>query len=62
MNGDAEPAGLTRREGERAVVCLGDPLDDRQAEADARVVAARALGAAKERLGKKKPSKDDQTT
>jgi len=32
-------------------VCLGDALDDRQAEADACVVGAHAFGAAKKRLG-----------
>jgi len=34
-------------------VCLGDALDDRQAEADACVVDAYAFGAAKKRLGKR---------
>jgi hypothetical protein len=34
-------------------VCLGDALDDRQAEADACVVGAYALGAALERLGER---------
>jgi hypothetical protein len=34
-------------------VCLGDALDDRQAEADACVVGAYAFGAAKKRLGKR---------
>ena len=40
-------------EGEGAVVCLGDALDDCQAEADTCVVGAYALGAAKKRLGKR---------
>ena len=34
-------------------MCLGDALDDRQAEADACVVDAYAFGAAKKRLGKR---------
>ena len=50
--------GLTRREtlkagaptGERAVVRLGDAVNDRQAKADPCVVGAYALGAALKRL------------
>lgn len=42
------PCGCARGEGECAVVCLGDGLDDGQAEADACVVGAHALGAALE--------------
>ena len=43
---DAEPAVGPRREGEGSVVCLRDALHDCQAEADACVVRAYALGAA----------------
>ena len=53
LHRDAEPAGGAGGEGEGPVVCLGDALDDRQAEADARVVGAYALGAALKRLGKR---------
>ena len=41
---DAEPASGPRGEGEGSVVCFGDALDDRQAEADACVVGAYAFG------------------
>jgi len=34
-------------------VCLGDGFDDRQSEADARVVGAYAFGAALERFGER---------
>jgi hypothetical protein len=50
MHRDQETAGGPRREGEGSVVRLGDALDDRQAEADAGVVAVDAFGAAPERL------------
>ena len=53
LHRDAEPAGGPGGEGEGSVVGLGDALDDRQAEADARVVGADALGAALERLGER---------
>src|SRR4029453_479542 len=39
--------------GEGSGGCLGDALDDCQAEADACVVGAYAFGAAKKRLGKR---------
>src|SRR5262245_62042628 len=48
-HGDAEAAGGARREREGPVVCLGDALDDGQAEADTCVVGAYALGATPER-------------
>jgi hypothetical protein len=48
----AEPAGGTRCESEGSVVCLGDALDDCQAEADACMVGAYAFGAALKRLDK----------
>src|SRR5262245_7980308 len=51
LHHDAEPPGGSGREGEVPVVCLGDALDDRQAEADARVVVAYTFAAALERLG-----------
>jgi hypothetical protein len=51
---DAEPAVGPRREGERSVVCLGDALDDREAEADARVVFVDALRAALKRPGQRR--------
>ena len=53
MHRDAEPAFVPRGEGERSVVCLGDALDNCEAEADACVVGAYAFGAAKKRLGKR---------
>jgi len=53
LHRDAETACGPGREGEGSVVCLGDALDDRQAEADTRVVGAYALGAAKKRLGER---------
>jgi hypothetical protein len=53
LHRNAEPAGGPGGEGEGSAVCLGDALDDRQAEADAPVVGAYALGAALKRLGKR---------
>src|SRR5687768_5731696 len=53
LHRDAEPPGGPRGEGEGSVVCLGDALDDCQAEADTRVVGAYAFGAAKKRLAKR---------
>src|SRR5215218_5351711 len=50
LHRDAEPAGGPRDEGEGSVVCLGDALDDRQAEADTGVVGGDAFGAAKKWL------------
>ena len=44
LHRDAEPAGGPGGEGEGSVVCLGDALDDRQAEADTCVVGADASG------------------
>ena len=52
MHRHAEPASGPGGEGEGSVVCLGDALDDCQAEADTCVVGAYAFGAAKKRLGK----------
>src|SRR6476659_11517274 len=52
LHRDAEPAGGPGFEGEGPVVCLGDALDDCQAEADTCVVGAYAL-AAEKRLGKR---------
>ena len=51
LHRDAEPTGGPGSEGEGPVVCLGDALDDRQAEADTCVVATCAFGAPLERLG-----------
>ena len=53
LHRDAEPPGGPGGEGEGPVVCLGDALDDRQAEADAGVVGADASAAALKRLGKR---------
>jgi hypothetical protein len=53
LHRDAEPPSGPRGEGEGPVVCLGDALDDRQAEADTCVVGAYAFGAALKRLGKR---------
>ncbi len=53
MHRDAEPAGGPGGEGEGSVVCLGDALDDCQAEAHPCVVGAYAFAAAKERFGKR---------
>jgi hypothetical protein len=53
LHPDAEPAFVPGGEGEGSVVCLGDALDDCQAEADACVVGAYAFGAAPKRLGKR---------
>src|SRR5688500_9186996 len=46
LHRDAQPARPPRCEGQGPVVGLGDALDDRQAEADARVVGADPSGAA----------------
>jgi hypothetical protein len=48
-----EPAGGPWCEGEGSVVCLGDAVDDCQAEADACVVGAYAFSTAKKRLDKR---------
>ena len=53
LHRDAEPPSGPGGEGEGSVVCLGDALDDRQAEADACVVGAYAFAAALKRLGKR---------
>jgi len=53
LHRDAEPAGGPGGEGEGSVVCLGDALDDGQAEADTCVVGAYAFGPALERLVKR---------
>ena len=53
LHPDAKPAAGPGGEGERPVVCLGDRLDDCQAEADTCLVGADAFGAAKERLGER---------
>lgn len=53
MHRDGEPAGGPGVEGEGAIVCLGDALDDGEDEADAGVVGAYAPGAALERLRKR---------
>src|SRR4051794_18355976 len=53
LHRDAEPAGGPGGEGEGSVVCSADALDDRQAEADTRVIGAYASGAALKRLGKR---------
>src|SRR5205807_3453993 len=50
---DAEPAAGARGEGEGSVVCLGDAVDDRQAEAETCVVGAYAFGATAKRLDKR---------
>ena len=50
LHRDTEPTGGTGGEGEGSVVRLHDALGDREAEADAGVIAANALGAALERL------------
>jgi hypothetical protein len=42
LHRDTKTASGPGSEGEGPVVCLGDALDDRQAEADARVVGAYA--------------------
>jgi hypothetical protein len=47
---DAEPARGPGGEGKASVVCLGDALDDCEAEADTCVVGAYAFGAALKRL------------
>src|SRR5262249_43982430 len=47
-------AGGSGAEGEGSVVCLGDALDDCQAEADTCVIGAHAFRAAKKRLGKRR--------
>jgi hypothetical protein len=52
LHRDAEPAGEPGGEGEGSVVCLGDALDDCEAETDACVVGAYAFGSALKRLGK----------
>src|SRR4051812_9207634 len=53
LHRDAEPPGAPGGEGEGSLVCSGDALDDGQAEADAWVVGAYALGAAQKRLGER---------
>ena len=53
LHRDAEPAGGPGREGEGSVVCLGDVVDDCEAETDACVVGAYAFCAAKKRLAKR---------
>jgi O-acetylserine/cysteine efflux transporter len=50
LHRDAEPTGLARREREGPVVRAGDALDDREPEADARVVGSAAFAAAEKRL------------
>jgi low affinity Fe/Cu permease len=50
-SGHPQPTPVTRRECEASAVRLGDALDDRQAEANARVVGARTRGDALERFG-----------
>src|ERR687897_803937 len=50
LHRDAEPASGPGGEGEGSVMCLDDALDDRQAEADTRVIGAYAFGAAPERF------------
>jgi len=52
LHPDAEPAGGSGGEGEGSVVCLGDALDECQAEADACVVGTYAFAAALKRLSK----------
>ena len=47
----AEPSACPGGEGKAPVVCMGDGGDDRQPEADARVVAAYAFRATLERFG-----------
>jgi hypothetical protein len=51
LHRDAEPASGPGGEGEGSVVCLGDAVDDCQAQADTCVVGAYAFGAANKRLG-----------
>ena len=53
MHRDAEPASGPGGEGEGSVVCLGDAVDDCQAEANTCVVGAYASGAALKRLDKR---------
>ena len=53
LHRDAESPSGPGGEGEGSIVCLGDALDDRQAEADACVLGAYAFGAATKRLGKR---------
>ena len=55
MHGDAEPAGSPGGEGEGSVVCLGDAVDDCEAEADTDtyVVGAHASDAALKRFGER---------
>src|SRR3954453_2714077 len=51
LHRDAEAPSGAGRDREGSVVCLGDAPDDRQAEADARMVGDAAFAAALERLG-----------
>src|ERR1700680_2313640 len=51
MHRDAEPASGPGGAGEISVVCLGDALDDGQAEADTRMITADAFSAALEWFG-----------
>ena len=51
---DSDAASGARDDGERSVVRLADALDDREAEADAGMVAADAFGAALEGLGERR--------
>src|SRR5579859_6205422 len=54
LHRDAEPAGGAGGEGEGPLVCLGDALDDCQAEADTCVAGAHAFGAALKRLDQRR--------
>ena len=51
MYRDAEPPSGPGGESEGSVVCLGDAVDDCQAESDTCVVGPNAFGAALERFG-----------
>src|SRR5437764_481814 len=53
LHRDAEPPSGPGGEGQGSLVCLDDPLDDCQAEADACVVGAYAFAAPLKRLGKR---------